>query len=325
MVASRGFVVIRFDQRTMKTLLASAVMACAANGARATTTVSSQAYGSNGAGDQIFDFYRSSQPSMDSNSGQVLSVSDGPINGGRLVNTDYGYLKVKASVGSDFLHGVGYQYVSNSSFVEGSWSTTFNPGPASQITFHIATFGSISAYTSPASDQNDPFSSASLIFNVAVGNTYYNENGTATVDGVYGQTGDYSGFDQYSTSNSAVLFGEHAFVATVTPYQENQIYFDVQCGVGNSYSNLSLSTESFASCDLSHSIYWDGITSAKDAHGNNVAIPAINSPSGFDFRYSSPLDPHPLVPAPTPAPEPAGGVMLLGGLGLLGIARRRHR
>ena len=54
--------------------------------------------------------------------------------------------------------------------------------------------------------------------------------------------------------------------------------------------------------DATHSVYWNGITNAVDADGNQITEVLLNSGSGFDYRYASAQSPNPAVVAPVPLP-----------------------
>ena len=78
-------------------------------------------------------------------------------------------------------------------------------------------------------------------------------------------------------------------------------------------------------CDAAHSLYWNGITDARDGAGNPVKNVVIHSASGFDYRYASPLSPDPAAVAPVGGvPEPATWAMVVAGFALTGGALRRR-
>lgn len=83
------------------------------------------------------------------------------------------------------------------------------------------------------------------------------------------------------------------------------------------FSNASVFTgdegvEAYA--DLSHTALWNGITSMKDANGNDFAH-EVQSLSGTNWS----------LPYAAPVPEPATWLTLLAGLALMGASRRRQR
>jgi hypothetical protein len=83
------------------------------------------------------------------------------------------------------------------------------------------------------------------------------------------------------------------------------------------YANASVLTGDEgiqAHSDISHTVLWNGITSMKDANGNDFAH-QVQSLSGTDWS----------VPYAAPVPEPATWLTLLAGLASLGASRRRRR
>ena len=69
--------------------------------------------------------------------------------------------------------------------------------------------------------------------------------------------------------------------------------------------------------DAAHSLYWGGISSVTDANGNAVDF-TLASASGTNYLQS-------FVPVvvTAPVPEPETYALLLAGLGVLGLVRRR--
>lgn len=211
--------------------LLSSVIVLFVSTANATTTVSAAANGFYGSSDSSTNFYTSYQPAVDSPNGQSLAGSDTPINGSHLVTSNYGYIKVGSSVGSDFLNGIGDQFTGANSRVEGSWFTTFNPGAASQITINFVASGGIDASATSASHTNqsgavivlDASSQASAKIEVNIAQSDILLQGDFTADGLYGKRGNFN-----ITTNGASravgyneLFSRHSLTAKVIPFQDN--------------------------------------------------------------------------------------------------------
>ena len=79
---------------------------------------------------------------------------------------------------------------------------------------------------------------------------------------------------------------------------------------------LTAATTSNWNCDLSHSVYWGGISNIVDGSGNAVADAQFQSQSGFQYAAPSPS---------LPVPEPETLALMLAGLGLVGTATRRRQ
>lgn len=78
----------------------------------------------------------------------------------------------------------------------------------------------------------------------------------------------------------------------------------------------------FIGCDAAQSSYWEGIAAIISRDGQPAGNFTLTGPTGFDYRYSSPLSPIQSNPA---VPEPAIWAMMIGGFGLVGAAARRRR
>jgi hypothetical protein len=80
-------------------------------------------------------------------------------------------------------------------------------------------------------------------------------------------------------------------------------------------------------CLADRSLYWDGIGNAVDPNGRPLADFSLISPTGLDYRYSSPLLDTPSNPAPTvdPIPEPASWALLIAGFLASGAALRARQ
>lgn len=73
------------------------------------------------------------------------------------------------------------------------------------------------------------------------------------------------------------------------------------------------------SCDLSHSVYWGGITGITSG-GQTVADAHVTSVSGFNY-----LLPSPHLPPVGGVPEPATWALFVAGFGLVGVTTRQRR
>lgn len=72
-----------------------------------------------------------------------------------------------------------------------------------------------------------------------------------------------------------------------------------------------------ASCDLSNSVYWGGISAVRAANGGVVQNFGLTSISGFDYRSAS--------PALAAVPEPTTWILMIAGIGIVGGMGRKAR
>jgi hypothetical protein len=119
----------------------------------------------------------------------------------------------------------------------------------------------------------------------------------------------------------------------IAHHDVGNIAFDFEFLAGHSYElttqlgcNVQMYGASYyqadtvAACDASHSLYWNGLTDARDLADAPLANVSLTSASGFDYRFASPLSPS----LSAGVPEPSSWALMLVGFGLAGGAIRRR-
>jgi len=293
----------------------------------------------------------------DGSAPKAVSGSDGVIRGGYYAYGDYGVAKVGANVSFSSFN----PYLLNQIQSEAGWDENVSFGKASSLTVNLGVFGDLAAgagegqrvyNTGTQPVAGDGFSAFELLFQstgVAKNGDYFHSE--FIIDGMHSVHADIGvvqindafsaalSTESYTSSGDVIggythyfdaanFGGNYAFTIPIAAGVTNDISVSATCSAdaggdhGDGGDKPGTSSQGVGACNFSHSIYWNGITDARDANGNKVILPANNSPSGFDYRYSSPLNPHPLVPVPTvPAPPVAAlfGIMAA----LTAIGRRR--
>ena len=101
------------------------------------------------------------------------------------------------------------------------------------------------------------------------------------------------------------------------PFVANQtVYLTASARCFTQSGGVTAATSSVWDCDLSHSVYWNGISNIVDGSGQAVADAQIQSQSGFLYAAPSPS---------LPVPEPETLALMVAGLGLVGAVTRRRR
>ena len=129
----------------------------------------------------------------------------------------------------------------------------------------------------------------------------------------------YGGTPYISVStdrNATSLFG--TFNLDVPFVTGQQTYLRASASCAAQANSIAIGAEVDNVCDLSHSVYWGGISHVVDSQGAAVTDVTTQSQSGFNFQNASPS-------SPGAVPEPAAWALMLSGMALSGGALRRRR